>query len=191
LAKLNGVEDIVVMVSQLGRLLKNSINNQKDTIPIREEINLVKSYLSIQKIRYGDKFEVDICVDEDIMECVVPKFIIQPLVENAIIHGIENKIGNAKLIIKGTKQRDTIIFEIMDDGIGMNEEELMKLKQMDYKTDDHKDSIGIKNVDKRIKLYYGQEYGLDIQSKKNVGTTTRIIMPFMPKKEDERGGTTL
>ncbi|WP_341877985.1 sensor histidine kinase [Defluviitalea saccharophila] len=189
LAKLNGVEDIVIMVSQLGRLLKNSINNQDDTIPIREEINLVKSYLSIQKIRYGDKFEVDIRVDEDIMDCVVPKFIIQPLVENAIIHGIENKIGNAKLVIKGTKEEDTIIFEIIDDGIGINEEDLGKLKQADYEGDDHKESIGIKNVDKRIKLYYGQEYGLDIKSKENVGTTTRITMPFKQVNEGERGGT--
>lgn len=178
LAKLNGVEDIVIMVSQLGRLLKNSINNQNDSIQIREEINLVKSYLAIQKIRYGDKFEVEICVDKDIMDCVVPKFIIQPLVENAIIHGIENKIGNAQLIIKGTRENDTIIFDIIDDGVGIKEEDLGKLKQMDYEGDD-KESIGIKNVDKRIKLYYGQEYGLDIKSKENVGTTTRITMPFI------------
>ena len=131
---------------------------------------------------------MDIRVDEDIMDCVVPKFIIQPLVENAIIHGIENKIGNAKLLLREQRRRYNY-FEIIDDGIGINEEDLGKLKQADYEGDDHKESIGIKNVDKRIKLYYGQEYGLDIKSKENVGTTTRITMPFKQVNEGERGGT--
>jgi two-component system sensor histidine kinase YesM len=178
LAKLNGVNDIVTMVSQLGRLLKSSINNRNNYVQIQEEINLVKSYLSIQQIRYGDKFEAEICVDESIMQCVVPKFIIQPLVENAIIHGIESKLGNAKLIIKGAKKDDKVIFEIIDDGVGISEENLAKLKQSAMDSDADKESIGIENVDKRIKLYYGPEYGLDIESEENVGTTTRITMPF-------------
>jgi two-component system sensor histidine kinase YesM len=140
----------------------------------------VKSYLSIQQIRYGDKFEAEIYVDESIMKCVVPKFVILPLVENAIIHGIESKIGNAKLIIKGTKKDDKVIIEIIDDGVGINEENLARLKQsvMDNYNDKDKESIGIDNVDKRIKLYYGPEYGLDIESEENVGTTMRITMPF-------------
>ncbi|WP_312641294.1 sensor histidine kinase [Hydrogenoanaerobacterium sp.] len=178
LAKLSGVNDIVVMVSQLGRLLKNSIHNQNDSIQICEEITLVESYLSIQKIRYGEKFTAQIQVDDSILQCVVPKFIIQPLVENAIIHGIENKIGNANLMIKGCKKKDTIVFEIIDDGVGISEEQLAQLHQTNFEKDSSRDSIGIANVDKRIKLYYGEEYGLDIKSCENVGTITRITMPF-------------
>ncbi|MDF2613979.1 MAG: proteinhistidine kinase [Clostridia bacterium] len=178
LAKLNGVNDIGIMVSQLGRLLKNSIHNQNDSIQIRDEVALAESYLAIQKIRYGDKFEAEIHVDENIMPCVVPKFIIQPLVENAIIHGIENKIGKAKLMIRGTRKNDLIIFEIIDDGVGINEEKLVTLNQRAEENEESKGSIGITNVDKRIKLYYGEEYGLNIISLENVGTITRITIPF-------------
>lgn len=187
LAKLNGVDDIVLIVSQLGRLLKNSINNQRDSVQISEEIGLVKSYLSIQKIRYGDKFDVDIYVDESIMECIVPKLIIQPIVENAIIHGIEDKMSKAHLVIRGWKENKKIIFEIIDDGVGISEEDLLKIG---HKSEDElgSDSIGLANVDKRIKLYYGEEYGLGISSELNIGTVTRITMPYVDTADikDER-----
>jgi len=178
LAKLSGVDDIVLIVSQLGRLLKNSIHNQKDSVQISEEMALVGSYLSIQKIRYGDKFDVDIDVDESIMQCVVPKLIIQPIVENAIIHGIEDKVGKAHLNIRGWKENNKIIFEIIDDGVGISEEALAKIRIKPQSEDFGNDSIGLANVDKRIKLYYGEEYGLGITSGVNVGTVMRITMPF-------------
>jgi len=183
LAKLNGVDDIVLIVSQLGRLLKNSIHNQRDSVQISEEVALIGSYLSIQKIRYGSKFDVDIEVEESIMQCVVPKLIIQPIVENAIIHGIEDKMGKAHLKIKGWKVNNTIIFEVIDDGVGISEEALKKIRnktQPEYIEPEYieNDSIGLANVDKRIKLYYGEEYGLGITSEVNVGTVMRITMPF-------------
>lgn len=191
LAKLSGVDDIVLIVSQLGRLLKNSIHNQKDSVQISEEMALVGSYLSIQKIRYGDKFDVNIDVDESIMQCVVPKLIIQPIVENAIIHGIEDKIGKAHLIIRGWKENNKIIFEIIDDGVGISEEALARIRIKPQSEDFGSDSIGLANVDKRIKLYYGEEYGLGITSGVNVGTVMRITMPFSDithnKEESELG----
>lgn len=178
LAKLNGVDDIVLIVSQLGKLLKNSIQNQKDSVQISEEIGLVSSYLSIQKIRYSDKFDAEIQVDEAIMSCIVPKFIIQPIVENAIIHGIEDKVGKAHLMIKGWRENDKIIFDIRDDGVGISQTDLERIQDITHSIVRDSDSIGIANVDKRIKLYYGEEYGLDISSIKNIGTVTRITMPF-------------
>ena len=188
LAKLNGVSDIGVMVSQLGRLLKNSIHNQNDFIQVREEMALAESYLAIQKIRYGDKFEAEIQVDESILDCIVPKFIIQPLVENAIIHGIENKVGKAELVIRGTQKDGLIVFEIIDDGVGISEEKLMELKLRVW-GEENEQSIGITNVDKRIKLYYGEAYGLDIVSLENIGTITRMTMPFQEKSSlKEEGG---
>ena len=191
LAKLNGVDDIVLIVSQLGKLLKNSIRNQKESVQISEEIGLVGSYLSIQKIRYDDKFDVSIQVNEEIMDCYVPKFIIQPIVENAIIHGIEDKIGKAHLIIRGWRQDDKIIFQVEDDGVGISEEKLNNIKKSAHAKALDSDSVGIANVDKRIKLYYGQDYGLKIQSKKNVGTITRITMPFstIPLGNENMGGS--
>lgn len=188
LAKLNGVDDIVLIVSQLGKLLKNSIHNQKDSVLILEEMSLVGSYLSIQKIRYCDKFEAVIEVDENIMSCVVPKFIIQPIVENAIIHGIEDKVGKAHLIIRGWQENNKIIFEIRDDGVGISDENLAKIRHSTQKNAKSSDSIGIANVDKRIKLYYGEDYGLDISSLENIGTVTRITMPFSSASLGEEDG---
>ncbi len=178
LAKLNGVDDIVLIVSQLGRLLKNSINNQRDSLKISEEMALVESYLDIQKIRYGDKFDVNIQVEEVIMQCIVPKLIIQPIVENAIVHGIEDKIGKAHLNIRAYKKGNNIIFEVIDDGVGISEEDLVRIADKTQSKNFQNNSIGLANVDKRIKLYYGDEYGLDITSEVNVGTITRITMPF-------------
>lgn len=191
LAKLNGVDDIVLIVSQLGKLLKYSIRNQKESVQISEEIGLVGSYLSIQKIRYDDKFDVSIQVHDDIMDCYVPKFIIQPIVENAIIHGVEDKIGKAHLAIRGWHEENRIIFEVEDNGVGISEEKLNQIMQSAHAKSLDSDSIGIANVDKRIKLYYGEDYGLDIQSQENVGTITRITMPFstLPLGNETVGGS--
>jgi two-component system sensor histidine kinase YesM len=191
LAKLNGVNDIVIIVSQLGKLLKNSIRNQKDSVQISEEIGLVRSYLAIQKVRYGEKFDVEISVEEEILSCIVPKFIIQPIVENAIIHGIEDKITKAHLVIKGWRENDKIIFEIKDDGVGISKENLARIRNLTHTETNDSDSIGIANVDKRIKLYYGEEYGLNIASMENVGTIARISMPFFdaPVQDGKEGLT--
>lgn len=188
LAKLNGVDDIVLIVSQLGKLLKNSIRNQRETVTIEEEIGLVGSYLSIQKIRYSDKFDVFMQVDEDIMPCVVPKFIIQPLVENAIIHGIEDKVGKAHLMIRGRREDDRIILEIQDDGVGISGQKLQSILHSKQSKSPDSDSIGIANVDKRIKLYYGEDYGLDLISEENIGTVTRITMPYTGVSSGEEDG---
>lgn len=178
LAKLNNTRDIVVMVAQLGHMLQYTIHNQKNLIPIADEIAFVNSYLSIQKLRYGDKFEVEFKVDDDILQCIIPKLIIQPLVENAIIHGIENKIGTAHLIIRGVSEQDAIRFEISDNGVGMSFEKLAEIqRQINEPMSDQ--SIGLSNVNKRIKLYYGDSYGLTIDSKENVGTSMTITIPRM------------
>jgi len=184
IAKLNGINDIVVIVSQLGRLLKNSIHNQRDIVQISEEMTLINSYISIQKVRYSNKFTVDIDVDESIMMCEVPKLIIQPIVENAIIHGIEDKIGEAHLTIKGWKENDKIIFEIIDDGVGMSEKDLDGIRRKVQAEDMEKNSIGLANVDKRIKLYYGEQYGLSMDSEQNVGTVMRLVMPYTEKHQE-------
>ncbi|EMS70097.1 sensor histidine kinase [Ruminiclostridium cellobioparum] len=188
LAKLSGINDIVVMVSQLGRLLKSSINNQRDIVQISEEISLIGSYISIQKVRYSNKFEVDMEVDPDIMSCEVPKLIIQPIVENAIIHGIEDKIGKAHLKIRGWKDNDRIIFEITDDGVGMSLDDLEGIRKKVQAEDMGKSSIGLANVDKRIKLYYGEQYGLAISSEANVGTIMRVVMPFFEIQQEKTEG---
>lgn len=194
LAKLNGIDEIVQIVSQLGKLLKYSINNKKDFVYVYEEVRLVESYISIQKIRYDDKFEANIDIDEEIMPCRIPKFIIQPIVENAIIHGIEDKVGKATLNIRGWLEDNKIFFEVKDDGVGMSEDKLRQIRDMmqypETEKSRGKDSIGLSNVDKRIKLYYGKEYGLTIESSLDTGTVTRIVLPYWNTLIRDSGGQT-
>lgn len=181
LAKLNHTDDIAVMVSQLGHMLQYTIHNQKNLIAIADEISFVNSYLAIQKLRYGDKFDVEFQVDDDILQCIIPKLIIQPLVEDAIIHGIENKIGTAHLKIRGICEQDTIRFEVSDNGVGMSLEKLAEIqRQINEPMSDH--TIGLSNVNKRIKLYYGDDYGLTINSRENVGTSMMITIPRLDLK---------
>lgn len=172
MAKLNGVKEISVIATNLGNLLRNSINTEQEFLTVKDNLHLIESYLEIQKIRYTDGFDVQILIDNDIMEYKIPKLILQPLVENAIVHGFENIEGKGLLIIKGFKEIDTLFFEVIDNGIGMNKEEIDKAKLK--KGDEH---IGIYNVDQRLILYYGEDYGIIIESKLNVGTKIILKIP--------------
>lgn len=176
LAKLGYFEEINVVVEKLGILLKNSINNSKNIVTIEESVKIIESYLAIQKIRYDNKIKIDISIDPSIYAYYVPKLLIQPIVENAIIHGIESKIGDGTLLIRGYEENQMIIFEISDDGVGIDYEKLAQL-QSDQGDLDH--SIGISNTDRRIKLYYGEQYGVHIKSKVDVGTTVTVTVPVM------------
>lgn len=180
LAKLGYLSDINIIVEKLGILLKNSINNKKDIVTVEESMKIINSYLAIQKIRYSDKFNMEIAVDPDIYQCYVPKLIIQPIVENAIIHGIENKMGNGNLFIKGYRKDKDIVFEISDDGIGIDQKKLAELRNT---KEEDIESIGLKNTDRRIKLYYGEKYGIDIKSEVGIGTTVIVTMPMIIMEE--------
>jgi len=175
LAKLNGVNEISVIASKLGNLLKNSINNQDDLVTVEESLNLIDSYLSIQKIRFKDKFEVEIDIDSSIMKCLVPKLVIQPIVENSIVHGIENKIDKGFVKITGRRENENIIFEISDDGIGISKQKLEELRSSVVE-ESASESIALSNINNRIKLYYGDDYGIQIFSEEDKGTKVRLTM---------------
>lgn len=176
LAKLNGIDEISVIASKLGNLLKNSINNRDDLVTVEESLHLIDSYLSIQKIRFHDKFEAEIDIDGTIMKCLVPKLVIQPVVENAIVHGIENKIGKGFVRITGKKEKDNIVFEIVDDGIGISKEKLEELRSSVVQ-ESTSENIALSNINSRIKLYYGDAYGIEIFSQEDQGTRVRLTMP--------------
>jgi two-component system sensor histidine kinase YesM len=190
------------MVIALGDLMRISINKDKDFITIGEELKYIEDYLTIQKIRYRDKFTVDINVEPELLNKRIPKLVVQPVVENAIVHGIEKKIGKGSLVIHGTTDSGFLFFKIIDDGIGMIETELgslqKKLNAISFETTDSIDNangidqvnisdssdylkghtgMGIINVNSRIKMLYGHQYGLSIDSKKGFGTVVTIFMP--------------
>lgn len=181
MARMNGVSDIGNVVKALGDIMRATINGS-DFVQLYEEMNEINSYLNIQMFRYGDKLNTSINISDEIFDMFMPKLIIQPLLENAIVHGIENKFGTGHIAICGELKDGVIIFTIQDDGIGIPKSSLDNLLQENYDlSQEGYTTIGVRNVDKRLKLYYGEKYGVEITSIVNVGTTVTVRFPGMLK----------
>lgn len=180
MARIHGVPDIGKMVKALGDLMRASIGGE-DFISVEEEIRNINNYLTIQKFRYGDKISIDFDIDPEIHQYRIPKLILQPIVENAIVHGIERKVGNGAIHITGKNLPSKIQLMVQDDGIGM-EEALVKdiLSDVPRHTDGGHTHIGLKNVDRRIRMYYGEDNPLIITSKPGEGTS---VILYIPKQE--------
>jgi two-component system sensor histidine kinase YesM len=171
-------EEVVVMVAALARLFRLSISRGQEIITIANEIEHIKSYLTIQKIRYRDKLDFEIDVEEQILSNKVIKIILQPLVENAIYHGIKNNTSVGVVRITGKLLNKRILLQVSDNGIGMTEEQLRHLFQPTEKSLSG-NGIGVNNVNQRIQLYYGEQYGIVYESKFGEGTTANIWLPIL------------
>jgi len=171
-------EEVVTMASSLARLFRISISKGEEIISIYNEIEHIRSYLTIQKMRYRDKLDFEIGVDEDILQYKTLKIVLQPLVENSIYHGIKNKIGTGVIKIRGMRVGDKILLQVIDNGVGMSPEKVRNIfeKSGEYSKGS---GVGVKNVNERIKLYYGDEYGLSFESEPEVGTTANIWLPVL------------
>ena len=168
-------EDVVNMVTSLSTFFRNSLNRGEDIISLRAELLQAKSYLEIQQIRYSDILSWSISVPEDIQDIPVPKLILQPLIENALYHGIKNRRGPGKIEITGERQEDDILLRVRDNGAGMNTEQLSPLQAGEFQ--EHHSGLGLKNVDQRVRLYCGEGYGLAFESKPGMGTTVSVRLP--------------
>lgn len=173
MAKMGKSSEVSRMVTILGKFLRYSISKKGDIVSIGEAVNQINNYISLEKMRYGDKFEIEVNVDEEIYDNKILKLIIQPIVENAIIHGLEPKIDKGRLIINGFKKDENICIEVMDDGVGMNNNIISS-----------GEGLGIQNVDKRIKIQYGDNYGLSYTSE-NGFTCAQILIPCVSSIEGE------
>lgn len=169
---LNGASEVTKSLSDFYRI---SLSQGKTVITIEEELRNVEDYLKIQKSRYEDVLDYKIDVDPEIKEHSILKLTLQPLVENAIYHGIKPKEGG-KITIRGYEDLDTIVLQVVDNGRGIGEEKLKILNQFE-KSSESKTSFGLSNVDERIKLYFGRDYGIKIESALGVGTKVEIILP--------------
>lgn len=183
MAKIYKVENIDIMVTSLIKLMKNSIGSENEFITIQNEIELLQCYFDIQKFRFIDKFEVEMNIDTQINEYLIMKLLLQPVVENALIHGIEPMKGKGRIEISGRKDGGNIEFIIRDNGLGMDEESLKSvLSDKNFKSKQFS-GIGLKNVNERIKLHFGGDYGLQINSCLNVGTTVTVKIPAIVEKD--------
>ena len=179
-----GGDKIFNITKALALVFRYSIKGT-DVVPLREELTIIKSFIYIQKIRFGNRFEVKYHFPEEILECKVPKMILQPIVENAIFHGIEPRIGEGLLQLKGEISGNMILLSIKDNGMGMEAEKLRLIKEslsaqqgFTGKNNDRTVNIGMANVNNRIKLNYGNEYGIMIKSEPGIGTEVVIMIPF-------------
>ena len=176
MAEWGKTKEVVLMTSSLAKLLRQSISNQNELVRVEEEVEYTRSYLTIQKMRYKDKLEYDIQVSPEVLGQKIPKLVLQPLVENAIYHGIKYKEGKGIVQIEGWIGQKELILRISDDGIGMTEAQLEKIFEK-RETDIRKNGVGVLNVHERIQLYYGKDYGLRFSSTLGEGTVVEVRIP--------------
>jgi two-component system sensor histidine kinase YesM len=181
MAESKKTDQVVKMVTALSNFFRISLSKGMDWITIGEELERMKSYLTIQKMRYRDILDFKIEVEEGVSENTVLKLILQPLVENALYHGIKNKRRGGTIWVRARRNgKDEVLLEVEDNGIGFTPEKLAQLRaELEDESGDIKleSGFGIGNVNKRIRLYYGKPYGLFVESEYNTGTCVRLVIP--------------
>lgn len=175
---------IADMVTYLSRLFRIGLNQGREMITVADEVRHVTYYLKIQEIRFADQLYWDIQTDESIESEKIIKFLLQPLVENSINHGIRKRDEPGHIYIRIWKEPDSIVLEIEDDGVGMDPEQLERVREslndaLEEPDKDH--GFGLRNVHQRIQLHYGDDYGLEFASEKGYGTTVTVRLPNHPK----------
>jgi two-component system sensor histidine kinase YesM len=180
LARTERNDEIINTVVALTKLLRIGLSHGDEIITIGNEVEHVNNYLIIQKMRYRRKFDYRIEVPEDIKDYKILKLILQPLAENALYHGIKNKPERGTITIHAEKNTNSIEFRVADTGIGMSQKQIQELESGLADKDSAKaEGVGLKNVDERMKIYFGEQYGLSFQSKQGVGTVVTFKIPIV------------
>lgn len=176
--------EAVHTVTALARFFRLSLGKGKNIVTVRDEIDHVKNYLMIQHMRFKNKFDYEFDIAEDVLELPSLKLMLQPLVENAIYHGMEFMDGDGMIMVKAWREEDELYLSVADNGLGMTEDKVeMILTGKSTSGNGRGSGIGVKNVNERIKLYFGEAYGLTIDSEPDEGTTVIIHLPAKDEKE--------
>lgn len=176
-------EEAVFMITQLASLFRISLSKGNTIISIEDEMKHAKNYMNIQKIRYKNVFEISFDIDEEVLSYCTVKLIVQPLLENAIYYGVEGMDGDGEINVRGYRNGEDIYIEVQDNGLGMPEHMVKQLLTENNRVRKHGSGVGIINVHKRIQLRFGKEYGLEIESELDEGTTVRIHLPAIEYTE--------
>ncbi|PGY10698.1 histidine kinase [Bacillus sp. AFS031507] len=190
LARKKGAVDVAEVVESLSRLFRIGLSKGNDIIPLKEEMEHINSYLKIQKARYQDKLNYTLNIASNVEKINVLKLVLQPIVENAIYHGIKERRGPGHIIVKAEEHEGNIVFHVMDDGKGIPTEKLealrSKLGTLFSQSQQYKGSenfgYGMLNVQARIKLTFGDAYGISIDSELGKGTTVKVVLPAIREK---------
>lgn len=180
----NNVPEIAVITQSLAKFYKLSLNKGKDIVSIDDEINHVKIYVQIQNLRFENRINLDLDIDPDIYSCTIIKLILQPIIENSIIHGILENSNSQKgsITLTGRFDKDDIILTVEDDGMGMTEEKIVEILTEENTSEFQ--GYGVRNINQRIKLFFGQQYGLTYHSSPRNGTLVEIRIPTLKAKDN-------
>lgn len=173
--------DVSKLVTNLGDILRYNIRKGNDIVTLEEDIEQIEKYLYIQKTRFGERLHYEFDISSDTLKCRILKLLIQPIVENSINHGIEMKRGQGFVKITSGISVDCLFIKVEDNGIGIDEEQLSRIlmEEPAYVPIGKSTHLGISNVNRRIKMYYGEKFGIEIQSGKNTGTCVTIFLPVI------------
>ena len=182
MAEINDDMETSIMAEYFGEIIRYSMNRRVNTVTLKEEIKIIDNYIYLQKIRFDQLFYIENMIPEELLNCEITKMIIQPLIENAIYHGLSECSGNGKIIIQGTRVDNNLLLTISDNGIGISEEKLEELN--DYINDNNNsfNGIALRNINRRLKLNYGENYNLKIFSVEGKGTSMVLTLPFIVKE---------
>ncbi|WP_261300589.1 sensor histidine kinase [Paenibacillus andongensis] len=184
------VPEIYEHVRAISELFRYTIRMKSDLVTVTDELEHVSNYLHIQNIRFHDTLTIHMDIDEECRSCQIPKFSLQPIVENCFKHGLEDKMGTWSITIRVQMILDEVEISIEDNGIGIPDERLWQIrKQLTLESDDQElgDSLGMSNIHTRIKMIFGGDYGLYITSEKDAGTTVKLVIPSLPERREEIG----
>jgi two-component system sensor histidine kinase YesM len=184
MAQDHGADDIMRVVGALTSLFRIGLSRGKEMISVRDELEHVRSYLIIQKARYEEKFDFSMAAGEAILPYMVLKLTLQPLVENAIYHGIKERRGHGTVRVEALRRDEILVLRVRDDGVGMSPEKLTEVRRLlDPESDGpERPGYGIRNVQQRIQLSFGSSYGLHYESAPEAGTTVEVHHPLVAER---------
>lgn len=183
-AKIHKTPQIADAVTALVRLLQASLGKKGDFLTLKEEVELIRNYMAIQSFRYGDRVRLILDIDPVALVCLMPKMMLQPLVENALIHGLVDSAGDGEIAIRAWLDRDMLLCEVQDNGKGMADPETaLGTKPAAKGAMERMSGIGLRHIREKIKLYYGPDYKMHVFSKPNEGTVVRLSLPIHRSEE--------
>ncbi len=159
-----------MLIVKLSGLLRRLLSSQEHFVTLREELEAIDEYLDIEKMRFGTKLVIEKQIDPASLDVVVPSMLLQPIVENSIKHGLEPKVGRGRIVIRSVRQDGHAIIDVIDDGVGVTSTDAAQVKG---------NGIGLRNVNERLRVIYGANYQLQLDSVPGEGTCARVIIPEM------------
>lgn len=175
----NGDVELAGIVKMLSKLLRRNLEVSDKSVLLSSELEMMKAYLEIQRFRFGERITYDIDCKIEASQYKILPLLLQPIVENAFIHGLEGKIGSGKILCQLYEKDERLYIVVEDNGLGIKEDKLLEIISSLENSDDKIGRVGLRNIYERIKLYYGKEYGITIESKLNKGTKVRMVLPII------------